>query len=64
MHYPCRMIVLDEPFTGLDFAARRRAIAFIRRHQEGRTVLVATHGEEDAELLGARMLRLDEMQSS
>ena len=64
MAVPSDLVVLDEPFTGLDFATRRRAIAFIRRHQEGRTVLVATHGEEDAELLGARMLRLDEMQSS
>lgn len=62
--YPSDLVVLDEPFTGLDAATKRRVIEFILRHREGRTLLVATHGEEDVELLGARLLHLDELQGA
>ena len=53
--------MLDEPFTGLDYAMRRAAIDFITRHRAGRTLLVATHGQQDAQLLGATLLYLDEL---
>lgn len=56
--HPGKLVVLDEPFTGLDAATRRRVIDFILRHQEGRTFLIATHGESDAELLGAARVNL------
>ena len=62
--YPSDLVVLDEPFTGLDAATKRRVIEFILRHRDGRTLLVATHGEEDVELLGARLLHLDELQGA
>ena len=62
--FPSDLVVLDEPFTGLDAATKRRVIEFILRHREGRTLLVATHGEEDVELLGARLLHLDELQGA
>lgn len=60
--FPSANVVLDEPFTGLDAATRREVIAFIGRHGRGRNVLVATHGEDDAALLGARLTHLDELQ--
>lgn len=61
MAYPSDLVVLDEPFTGLDTVTRRQAIAFVLRHRQGRTLLVATHGEDDARLLGAETVRLDEL---
>lgn len=54
--YPGRLIVLDEPFTGLDGATKREVIRYIEDRRRGRTLLVATHGEEDVELLRARRL--------
>lgn len=60
--YPGSLVVLDEPFTGLDAATRKRVISFIVRHRAGRTLLVATHGEGDAELLDASCIHLDELQ--
>ncbi|MDK7724285.1 ATP-binding cassette domain-containing protein [Slackia exigua] len=60
--FPCDLMVLDEPFTGLDRATRQRVIDFVLRHRAGRTLLVATHGEEDAELLGATRVNLDDVQ--
>ena len=62
MAYPSDVVVLDEPFTGLDTATRRHAIDFVLRHLCGRTLLVATHGENDAHLLGAETIHLTEVQ--
>lgn len=60
--YPGRMLLLDEPFTGLDTRTRQRVIEFVLVHARGRTLLVATHGENDAEALGATVIKLDEVQ--
>ncbi len=62
--YPSTLVVLDEPFTGLDAQTRRQAIDFLLANRRGRTLLVATHGEQDAELLGARRLNLAELQGN
>lgn len=36
-------VLLDEPFTGLDTETRSRVEEYIRRHRNGRTLIVATH---------------------
>ncbi len=50
-------IVMDEPFTGLDSDTKGMVIAYIREKMEERLLLIATHQEEDAEELGANLLR-------
>lgn len=60
--FPSKLVVLDEPFTGLDTATKGRVIDFLLKHQQGRTMLVATHGEDDAKRMGACTLRLEELQ--
>lgn len=45
------VLLLDEPFTGLDDARREQAAALIR--ERARLIVVATHDEADAVLLGA-----------
>ncbi|MDO5791942.1 MAG: ATP-binding cassette domain-containing protein [Coriobacteriia bacterium] len=60
--FPSDLIVLDEPFTGLDQATKENVIAFVLRHRAGRTLLVATHGEDDARLLGADRINLADVQ--
>ncbi len=37
------MVLLDEPFTGMDQETRRRAECYIRQRQRGRTLLIASH---------------------
>ena len=49
-------------FTGLDQATKEKVIAFVLRHRAGRTLLVATHGEDDARLLGAERVNLADVQ--
>lgn len=53
------LLILDEPFTGLDDAARQKSAAAIRESCPGATVLLVTHRKEDAALIGAaRILEL------
>ncbi|MCL2004119.1 MAG: ATP-binding cassette domain-containing protein [Oscillospiraceae bacterium] len=57
---PSELLVMDEPFTGLDAAMKEAAAACILRRLRGRTVIMATHGEGDAALLGGGVsLRLE-----
>ena len=41
------ILVLDEPFTGLDPAAAGRAAQVIESYRDGRTVVAVSHGMED-----------------
>ena len=47
---PSDAVLLDEPFTGLDAAAREVAAAFVLEHLQGRTLLIATHDPRDLAL--------------
>jgi ABC-2 type transport system ATP-binding protein len=55
-----RLLVLDEPTTGLDVEARRRVWQAIREHAAtGGTVLLTTHQLEEADALADRVVLLD-----
>jgi ABC-2 type transport system ATP-binding protein len=55
-----RFVVLDEPTTGLDLAARRRVWQAIRDHAaSGGTALLTTHQLEEADALASRVVVLD-----
>ncbi len=55
---PSKAMLMDEPFTGLDEDLRRVVIDYIIEKRGGRLLLVATHQEEDVDLLGAELMRL------
>lgn len=52
------LLLLDEPFKGLDEESRRQAAEFLLRRRAGRTVLCITHDDVDARLLGAQELHM------
>ena len=52
------VLLLDEPFAGLDEENKKKTADFINRHRNGRTMIVATHDETDAELLGGSIWNL------
>lgn len=52
------LVLLDEPFGGLDAQAHSCALAFVKRHGAGRIVVFATHDADDAQALGAQILEL------
>lgn len=55
---PADVVVLDEPFKGLDTAARDRLIALVRERCAGRTVVLVTHDAAEAAALNARVITL------
>ncbi len=46
MAAPSDLILMDEPFTGLDPGTADNVMEFILRHQAERTLLIATHQRE------------------
>ncbi|GAB7202269.1 hypothetical protein OS31_17190 [Dickeya oryzae] len=53
------VILLDEPFTGIDAQTTRTLLAVIRQlHQEGRTILAVLHDLEQVEAHFPRVLML------
>lgn len=52
------LLLLDEPFKGLDDESRRQAAAYILRHRNGAAVLCVTHDREDAAALGAEIVEI------
>mgnify|MGYP000858281333 FL=1 len=54
----CELMVMDEPFKGLDDVTRRHCIDEVRSRMGGRTAIVVTHDREDAEMLGAEIITM------
>lgn len=55
-----RLLLLDEPTTGLDEAAVARLIAVLREESErGATVVISTHDDAFASTVGSELLTLD-----
>ncbi len=52
------LLLLDEPFTGLDNENRDCCIRWIQKRFEKATVVMVTHTEEEAELMGAKVVKL------
>ena len=52
------LLLLDEPFKGLDAETRQQAAAYILRHRNGAAVVCVTHDREDAAALGAEIVAL------
>lgn len=51
------ILVLDEPFNGLDDTTKQRTAALISEEWQG-PILAVTHLKEEAELLGAKIVNL------
>lgn len=52
------LLVLDEPFRGLDEATKEQVMEAVRRRTAGRTVLMVTHDEDEARAMSANLIRL------
>ena len=52
------VILLDEPFAGLDEGAKTRTISFIKKYRNNRTVLFTTHSVNDIKEIDAEEFKL------
>lgn len=59
------ILLLDEPFTGLDEETKKQLLAYTKSSTEGKMVLLVTHSEKEAALLCCdRILRLPAAENS
>ena len=56
--YDADIILLDEPFNGIDRANVMNMISIIKKHQSDKIIVVVTHSEEYAELLSDKKIQL------
>lgn len=52
------MLLMDEPFTGLDEGTKEEVIRFLQEYRKGRFLLISTHQKEDVETLGGVLITL------
>ncbi|CAG8559370.1 9156_t:CDS:10, partial [Ambispora gerdemannii] len=50
-----KIMILDEPTTGMDPVNRRKVWSFLSEYKKGRIILLTTHSMEEADLLGDRI---------
>ncbi len=52
------MIVMDEPFKGLDTETKKMVIDYLKGKIEGKTVVIVTHDIKEAEAFGGKIVKL------
>jgi len=53
------LLLLDEPFEGLDLETKQKTVDYLRAHTENRSILLVTHDQSDALRLGAEIIRME-----
>lgn len=61
---PWDILLMDEPFTGLDEETKKSVIAYILEKTAGRLVIMSTHQEQDLELLHASLIAIPQAVTS
>ena len=50
-----RLVLLDEPTSGMDLTARRRLWDILKDYKQERIIILTTHNMDEADLLGDRI---------
>ena len=57
------LLLLDEPFKGLDESTRAMVAEYLRTETAGRTVIMVTHDPDEVALMGGRLLKMEPAES-
>ena len=58
------VVLLDEPFKGLDSETRAKTAAYLTKATSGKTVILVTHDREDCNLLNTELMQLEKVEKS
>ena len=61
---PGELLVLDEPFTGLDRDTKALVLEYLRTNTKGRTLLLVTHDPDERDALAQQTLTMVPVSSS
>ncbi|MEG1255307.1 ATP-binding cassette domain-containing protein [Clostridium sp.] len=50
------ILIMDEPFKGLDYETKINVIDYIRHNVLGKTVIITTHNKDEVEMLKATLM--------
>ena len=50
-----KVIMLDEPTSGMDTTTRRRFWEMVKQYKQGRIIILTTHYMDEADILGDRI---------
>ena len=50
-----KIVILDEPSSGMDTSARRRMWEMLKKNKNGKIVILTTHYMDEADILGDRI---------
>lgn len=54
------VLVLDEPFTGLDLEGKKKVVRYVKEKLQGRSVLLITHSKDEAAALADRIVPVEQ----
>lgn len=58
--YASELLILDEPFKGLDVKLRQSVMDYIKHHADGRTIICVTHDPAEADYMGGTLIDMGE----
>ena len=61
--FPSELVLMDEPFQGLDSETRASCLNAVKKYTAGRPVLIISHEIQDAAVLEAEIVRMEEISS-
>lgn len=61
---PGDLMILDEPFTGLDKDTKAVVLEYLKTHTQGRTLILVTHDHAERDALAHRVLNMTPTQST
>lgn len=53
------VLIMDEPFKGLDFELKKQVIGYVKKMTEGKTVIIITHDKDEIEMLKADLVTMN-----
>jgi ABC transporter. len=53
------VLIMDEPFKGLDFELKKQVIDYVVKMTKGKTVIIITHDKDEVDLLHAGLITME-----
>ena len=54
------LLIMDEPFKGLDEKLKNQVIDYVKENTKGKTVIIITHDKEEVDLLEAQLINMED----